>query len=651
MEFDHYEERKAELLYLENLEDPEDPVQADREPFLPHPELRETVPNVALYSVLYKLPVNYRPKSVPPRTSIIDEQLTATVEFFDKCVPNQPGYSSSVAAVTILPDASRVSRAWKKWYSCSLRLRKLRFIRKQLKILRKNEGIEPRQDVLPKTISVARSPYQRRASMANEIEALLDSYEGPRTPIQSTEMRRNSILSSKPLATLHEFDSKIDDDDFGDDDDDDDDSCIVPKDLMCDTDSDPQFNTQKDEVIAQDSKTNEGLPPVTVTAEAQAPFEQDKQEAISNTSAAGADPVQIDRSSDRKNEPKDENEVEDDGSDSSSEIVVPRRKFNFENDTSSSTRVRSSRQHEDEDEHTAQMRFKSYGIEKEAHLDHFLENDGMEQAAVYCREYARSSARCFCSSICLRFASIERLEELERETEIDFQEASLALLEAKDAIRHSLMVEDQLSINTFSVRVSRELSILVDELDLSLKDLEDDPPLDGMSEIRPNEGMKKKNPRAISSERQWQVAAEIVKDTGSPRSGGRRVSIAEPKRLPSGRWKVPSWRLLLQKLVRKGKTANESVLKRAASTSGLILNHVVADATYAVVTFTSRQAAIAARQCLADGSGMDRWAEIEDLPIPPLADSPAWNLLWCRGMCRPVTLTLNDYQKRMRKYL
>jgi hypothetical protein len=71
--------------------------------------------------------------------------------------------------------------------------------------------------------------------------------------------------------------------------------------------------------------------------------------------------------------------------------------------------------------------------------------------------------------------------------------------------------------------------------------------------------------------------------------------------------------------------------------------------SYAVVTFTSRQAAIAARQCLSDGTGLDRWREVEAIPIAPLADSPPWNIFDCRGCCRPVTVTLPHEQKRWRR--
>lgn len=56
-------------------------------------------------------------------------QISVVKSFFDQCVPNQPGYSSSVAAVTILPNASDLAKAWRSWYVCASALRRLSFIR------------------------------------------------------------------------------------------------------------------------------------------------------------------------------------------------------------------------------------------------------------------------------------------------------------------------------------------------------------------------------------------------------------------------------------------------------------------------------------------------------------------------------------------
>lgn len=100
-----------------------------RHPWLPHPELRDTVPNVPLFSCLYQLPSQIETADLPSSATDLERQLAAAVDFFDQCVPNQPGFSSSVAALSILPKATHVAAAWKKWYMCGRKLRKLRLIR------------------------------------------------------------------------------------------------------------------------------------------------------------------------------------------------------------------------------------------------------------------------------------------------------------------------------------------------------------------------------------------------------------------------------------------------------------------------------------------------------------------------------------------
>lgn len=120
---------------MTNLTDPELESQKKRPPYIPHPEIRDTVPNVSLYSVLYKLPDYFYSTATTTSASMLDRQLSATADFFDRCVPNQPGFSSSVAAVTILPDSAQVAKAWRKWYACASKLRRLRFIRSRIRLL------------------------------------------------------------------------------------------------------------------------------------------------------------------------------------------------------------------------------------------------------------------------------------------------------------------------------------------------------------------------------------------------------------------------------------------------------------------------------------------------------------------------------------
>lgn len=113
--------------------------EENREPWIPHPEHRDTVPSIELYSVLVgglpSLPdevVNSKDMQTAlgfSKRDSIDWQLAVATTFFDHCVPNQPGFSSSVVAVTILPGAPELAKAWRKWYSAAAALRRLRFIR------------------------------------------------------------------------------------------------------------------------------------------------------------------------------------------------------------------------------------------------------------------------------------------------------------------------------------------------------------------------------------------------------------------------------------------------------------------------------------------------------------------------------------------
>lgn len=124
----------------------------NRQPWIPHPEQRDTVPNIELYSVLVgglpTLPtevVDRDEEAVFSRKQSIDWQLSVTTAFFDHCVPNQPGFSSSIAAVTILPSAQQLTEAWNHWYRVAGRLRRLRFIRREIAARKKAMRLESGQ--------------------------------------------------------------------------------------------------------------------------------------------------------------------------------------------------------------------------------------------------------------------------------------------------------------------------------------------------------------------------------------------------------------------------------------------------------------------------------------------------------------------------
>lgn len=133
----------------------------------------------------------------------------------------------------------------------------------------------------------------------------------------------------------------------------------------------------------------------------------------------------------------------------------------------------------------------------------------------------------------------------------------------------------------------------------------------------------------------WQKVQQAVQDNVVA-SGNRDARIA------SGSWKMPSCGAALYRIWHKMRFP----FKRTIDA----VDEIKSTTTFAVVTFTSRQAAVAARHCLADGRGVGRWIPVEDIPVPPLADAAVCDFCDCRGCCRPVTLTIHPKQQLIRRY-
>jgi hypothetical protein len=249
----------------------------------------------------------------------------------------------------------------------------------------------------------------------------------------------------------------------------------------------------------------------------------------------------------------------------------------------------------------------------------------------------------------LRLADLDTLLELEEEAEELVRDANICLIEARAKVNRIDFEhdEDDSLGSSISNQRSRELYILNDELDFLNQREEDEGQIDLESSSTPAENSVIRRHRSSNCgmERQWQLATQIAE--GNRHKQNRRTS-SKQRRLSSGKWHFGRLRTYVLRKSQASIHRTSRLLKCAASKSGNIVSSVVQNSTYAVVTFTSRQAAIAARQCVADGSGVDRWVNVEDIPVPPLADAPAWNILACRGFCRPVTLSMNGNQKRCR---
>jgi hypothetical protein len=149
------------------------------------PEERDTIPNIELYSVLVGhvptkrsdvFPASDIESSVLASMSDEEWQLQVVRSFFDQCVPNQPGYTSSVAAITILPNAKDLASAWRSWYVCAAKLRRLRFIRSLISEYTK------KKKSLQATLKNNETVHDNEAAAAAAKEEVnLDDEEGPIT--------------------------------------------------------------------------------------------------------------------------------------------------------------------------------------------------------------------------------------------------------------------------------------------------------------------------------------------------------------------------------------------------------------------------------------------------------------------------------------
>lgn len=241
----------------------------------------------------------------------------------------------------------------------------------------------------------------------------------------------------------------------------------------------------------------------------------------------------------------------------------------------------------------------------------------------------------------MRRADLETLKELEVETEDKIRAANQALIDVRASVN---IVPQGIDVSARSGSIerrrARELEIMNHEVEDSSNSsynfVEADRWLN--REVgSENASYIGGNQSYLSS--QWEMAGEIANDTRHHNAS----TYASSTPLASGKWHFAFGESRPEEKPSNKPSPIEEILKRRN-----LIRSVVSKQTYAVVTFTSRQAAIAARQCLADGSGLGRWEEVEDLPIPPLADAPAWDILLCRAACRPVTLTISDSQKRCR---
>ena len=583
-------ERQASSRHLFVKDDDEEDCLVNRDPWIPHPEQRDTVPNIALYSLLVgglpSLPVESG-EGVDTEEAInfgkresMDWQLSLTTTFFDHCVPNMPGYSSSVAAVTILPAASEMILAWRKWYTAATKLRRLRFIRKHIQMRRR----ETQQYTAP-------------------LKQIDEHHEEDNGAVYETEC--------------------IDENNEND----------------CDDD---------DDSLARDT----GMHPRDLEKGGRAHAESDESPMT---------------------------------------IFTPRPIY-----------MSLAQEHQ-----KAYYRQVFGSVLDDDTIDYDMYNPmtfGPEQAAVYSREFAQAAAPGCpygCHQERIEEADLDTLLDMEQDAVEEFRQANHELREMRRRVALADIVADQgnerqgfadaekhvpattqtaalspvlerpapvkrdTSINEISPNlsparpptISRGRSVEKERMGSNLR-LEaqmyqrSEPflPDSSLGDTPPEKSTRARvesdadRVRTVS-DAEWGMVLSIISESTSDAKlrAGLRASVA------SGRYKMPrpSLTWLKHTLARK----LNDVKGWAKSQSAEAIDTLARHSTYAVVTFTSRQAAVAARNCLADGRGVGRWNNLAEMPVPPLADAAPFDIIACRNCCRPVTVSIPDRQKNARKYV
>lgn len=126
----------------------------------------------------------------------------------------------------------------------------------------------------------------------------------------------------------------------------------------------------------------------------------------------------------------------------------------------------------------------------------------------------------------------------------------------------------------------------------------------------------------------WEIVELVA--TEAEASASRTGILKRDHQVSDGVWHRPTFGRIRKRFERKIK----SILTWGLSATEEVADVQARDSTFAVVTFTSRQAAIAARKCLSDGRGAGRWRTLEEVPTPPLADASAFNICDFRGCMR-----------------
>ena len=272
---------------------------------------------------------------------------------------------------------------------------------------------------------------------------------------------------------------------------------------------------------------------------------------------------------------------------------------------------------------------KSIGFDEEVNCTvDFIKGMDIEEFNVFAYKCAELAGRNLgCDKLMINRYGIETLRELESDILDEIRQANEELLEAR-----------------------KDVAMFGDERDLE-EDLSNE--IRNREESEATSEIGSSRPSATLRRRKAALKAKImVVGRLSTISGPQRNSVVEARTNASfthGLWSALKCILFAPKRLYCGKDGSKDLRQKQLkyygtkdafeSESGRSkafatnLDHP----SYVVVTFTSRYAAVVARQCLPDGAPRNRWKQVDDIPLYPLADAPPLQI----DRWSPVTPTIS----------
>jgi len=728
----------------------------NRKPWIPHPEMRDTVPNIALYSVLVGGLPSLPEQAIDPMNGgdavhltardSIDWQLSLTAAFFDHCVPNQPGFSSSVAAVSIMPSSQAIAVAWRKWYKAARKLRRLRFIREQIAkrrhydiVLETPDGDIEQGESTRNLQQSAKQQSSRGFLVSPWLTAAFgeDAYESP-PPIYKSQSK-NRDYYREVLGSVRDQDAEkqvFEAFHFGPEQ-----TAVYTREFAQSSAAccphgcfEGSIRRAKiDELLQMEREAEEAVHEANLALlnarrravrwEQHVDDEEDKEEeeeeedvtkqpvttpgemieileegeksgsfSLGEAPAAKSPPVSPPTST--KKIGKHRKKATFDSIEYPSDMSFERDLFQ------KSSQQLSKRSRGNSPGMGSHSRLGSGNSEKtvinpdtvKKKSNHRLPGDPSLKANLTRgdnsdQELAKASSHELSSQDPLKSSShshqskgdlgtpgtgkkdpkhrrkptLETMllpDDLGLEANL-FQKASEhdlqhknSDLNAKNTAFTNLIRQQNSAIDSSTGNAGDELFDLetpkMGNLESKSTDISDIKSTDDqISAPEIDVEVGEANHAARSDESRWSLVQDIVaRVSQSERKSSKNRG--KPKEISSGAWRVPSVRGILKKTRKTAVHGTTKIVKTVKDTAIDALD-IQRESSYAVVTFTSRQAAVAARHCLPDGRGTDRWISYPDLPIPPIADAASGDLLACRNCCKPVTLSIDDRQKDYRK--